>query len=140
MLFVSFLMCTYHSMLKTVLTLGQPYRSVNAFIDDKLKLQIADLLYAVDMQGRTRYLYLLMERQSSLDALMPFRLLKYMTATMDTHLKRTADKILPLVFLMVLYTGVKLYCYSMDILDIFDKFKDMAKSTLLQLCRMINHS
>lgn len=60
------------------LTSIQPQKE--SFIDDKLRVQIADLLYAVHVNGEPGFIYLLIEHQSSPDKLLPFRLLKYMTA------------------------------------------------------------
>ena len=73
-----------------------------SFIDDKLRLQIVDLLYKVKFEGKPGYLYVLMEHASSPDKLLPFRMLKYATSIMDHHLKQTGSKILPLVYPLIL--------------------------------------
>lgn len=49
-----------------------------SFIDDNLKLQIADLLYSVKFNGQPGFLYLLLEHASKPDPLLSFRMLKYM--------------------------------------------------------------
>lgn len=66
-----------------------------SFIDDHLKLQIADLLYDVKFHDQPGFLYILIEHASKADPLLPFRLLKYMVAIMDHHLKTTKEQKLP---------------------------------------------
>src|SRR3990167_10807176 len=60
-----------------------------SFIDDKLKLQITDLLFSAEFNRQPGYLYLLVEHQSTPLKLMAFRILKYMVAIMDQHLNTT---------------------------------------------------
>ena len=98
-----------------------------SFIDDKLNLQIADLLYKVTFDDQSGYLYLLMEHASTPDKLLPFRMLKYTTAIMDHHLKQTGGKKLPVVYPLILYTGSKPYRYSTNIFDLFESDKKYAK-------------
>jgi predicted transposase/invertase (TIGR01784 family) len=99
-----------------------------SFIDDNLKLQIADLLYLVQFNGRPGFLYVLLEHASTDDRFLPFRMHKYVTAIMDHHLKKKDNKTLPLVYPIILYTGKKPYAYSMDLFDLFsEKERDLAK-------------
>ena len=77
----------------------------DSFIDDKLKLQIADMLYSVNFGKQKGYLYVIIEQQSTVDKLMAFRLLKYIVAVMENHIKRTGDKQLPVVYPLVFYSG-----------------------------------
>src|SRR3546814_1560203 len=48
----------------------------DSFIDDKLRLQIADILFSVKFRGELGYLYLLLEHASTPDMMLPFRMLK----------------------------------------------------------------
>lgn len=102
-----------------------------SFIDDHLKLQIADMLFSVNFSGNPGFLYLLVEHASTPNPLLPFRMLKYIIAVMDDHLKRTNTRTLPFVYPLVLYTGKKPYPYSMDFFDLFSSEEKMlAKETL----------
>jgi len=47
----------------------------DSFVDDKLRMQITDLLYATQFGERQGYLYLLVEHTSTVNPLMPFRVL-----------------------------------------------------------------
>ena len=111
-----------------------------SFIDDKLKLQIADLLYSVDFNGEPGFLYILFEHASSPQPLLPFRMLKYMIAIMDSHLnKYKENQTLPLVYPIILYNGEKPYKYSMDFFDLFPpKEKELAKDMLMSPYHLID--
>ncbi|HQS84927.1 MAG TPA: Rpn family recombination-promoting nuclease/putative transposase [Alphaproteobacteria bacterium] len=102
-----------------------------SFIDDHLKLQISDMLFSVNFNENPGFIYLLVEHASTPQPLLPFRMLKYVMAIMEDHLKRTKSRTLPFVFPLVLYTGKKAYPYSMDLFDLFSKEERMlAKETL----------
>lgn len=58
----------------------------SSFVDEHLRGRQADLLFSVGCQGRAAYLYILFEHQSTSDALMAFRLLRYMTRIWDAFL------------------------------------------------------
>lgn len=110
-----------------------------SFIDDNLKLQIADLLYSVKFNGQPGFLYLLIEHASKPDPLLPFRMLKYMVAIMDHHLKAKKGNKLPFIYPMVLYTGEKPYAHSMDLFDLFPpEEKELAKETLTSPYHLID--
>jgi len=112
----------------------------DSFIDDKLRVKVADLLYSVDIEGEPGYLYLLMEHASQPDRLLPYRLLKYMIAVMDNHLIKTKSKTLPVVYPLVLYTGRKSYTYSTDLFELFGTHKQLAQETLYKPYQLIDLS
>jgi len=58
--------------------------------------------------GRCAYLYVLFEFQSTIDRLMPLRILNYMLLLYEDLIKQkevSADELLPPVFPVVVYTG-----------------------------------
>jgi len=57
------------------------------FVDDELDQCESDLLLAVDLTGGELLIYVLVEHQSSVDALMPFRLLRYLSRAWERYLK-----------------------------------------------------
>src|SRR3989338_684642 len=110
-----------------------------SFIGDNLKTQIVDLLYKADFHGRPGFLYLLIEHASKADPLLPFRLLKYIVAIMEHHLKTTETKELPLVYPMILYTGKRPYNHTVDLFDLFSKEdRTIAKKTLFSPYHLID--
>ena len=112
-----------------------------SYIDDNLKLQITDLLYAVNFDGHLGFLYILIEHASKSDSLLPFRMLKYMTAIMEDHLKDSKNRKLPLIYPLIFYTGKKPYAHSMDLFDLFaPEDQELAKETLLRPYHLIDLS
>ncbi|MBL0941156.1 MAG: Rpn family recombination-promoting nuclease/putative transposase [Alphaproteobacteria bacterium] len=99
-----------------------------SFINDKLRLQIADILFSVEFQGEPGYLYLLLEHASSPDKMLPFRMLKYMISILDHHLIKTNTQKLPLIYPLVLYTGKTRFIHSMDLFELFGSQKALAKT------------
>jgi predicted transposase/invertase (TIGR01784 family) len=98
-----------------------------SFINDKLRLQITDLLYSVNIHGEPGYIYLLLEHASKPDRLLPFRMLKYITAVMDNHLIKTGSSTLPVVYPLILYTGKQPFNHSMDLFDLFERNRSTAR-------------
>ncbi len=99
-----------------------------SFIDDKLRLQITDLLYSATFNGREGFLYLLFEHASTPDRFLPFRMHRYVSAIMKDHLKNKENKTLPLVYPMILYSGKKPYKHSMSFFDLFsENDRELAK-------------
>ena len=58
-----------------------------SFVDEALKERHTDLLFSVSISGHTALLYLLLEHQSQADALMPFRMLRYMVRIWEDYLR-----------------------------------------------------
>ncbi len=54
-----------------------------SFIDEELKLQIADLLFSATFNGKSGFLYVLFEHASQSTPLLPFRMHKYTVSVMD---------------------------------------------------------
>lgn len=111
-----------------------------SFIDDDLRLQIADLLYSVPLNGEKGYLYLLMEHTSSPHRLLPLRMLKYVLAVIDHHLKKEKTQKLPLVYPLILYSGKKAYPFSVDFFDLFEDQKKVAQDIFLKPFHLIDLS
>jgi predicted transposase/invertase (TIGR01784 family) len=111
-----------------------------SYIDNHLRAQMVDLLYAVEFNNQPGYLYLLIEHQSTCDELMAFRLIKYMMAIMDEHLKKTKQNILPVVYPMILYSGERKYRCSTDLFDLFGEHKQLARDILWHPFRLVDLS
>ena len=115
--------------IKNILDFSSIEPQKESFVEDSLRLQIADLLYAVRFNETPGFLYVLLEHASTPDKMLPFRMLKYMTKIMDSHLQKTGSKQLPLIYPCVIYTGEKPYKYSMDFFDLFRELKDLANNS-----------
>jgi predicted transposase/invertase (TIGR01784 family) len=113
------------------------------FIDKYLKAHLTDILYKAEIQGRTGYVYLLIEAQSTVDRLMPFRVLQYMVKVMDYHLKEQEaagePPSLPFIYPLVYYTGKSTYTASCDLFDLFAKEEQiLAREHFLKPFKLID--
>lgn len=115
---------------KKVADLSHLKAQKDSFIDDKFQMQIADMLFETKFNGEEGYFYVLLEHQSTPQKLLPLRILKYITAIQENHLKKTKSKVLPFVYPLILYSGATPYTYSMDLYDLYGPNKDLAKKTM----------
>lgn len=51
--------------------------------------------------------------------MMPFRVFKYVFSIMKSHMKKTGEMTLPVIFPAIVYTGDQAYHSSTDLLDLF---------------------
>lgn len=103
----------------------------STYIDKKLKNSISDIVYSVDISDKAGYFYLLIEHQSSVDRLMPFRLLQYCVSLMDNHVRGSKSKTLPIVYPMLYYNGKRPYSGTMDLFELFGKEMSLARRVLV---------
>ena len=90
-----------------------------SFIEEDLRASYSDVLWSLKTRTGKGYIYALIEHQSSPDAHMAFRMMRYAIATMQKHLD-AGHKTLPLVVPMLFYHGAKSpYPYSLCWLDEF---------------------
>lgn len=115
----------------------------NSYVDEKLALSCSDILYQVNIAGNKAFLYLLCEHQSSVDALMPFRIWQYIVNIWSDYLKqipkskRRSTK-LPLVVPMVFYHGHKPYNGSKDIRELIDAPIELIDEILFKSFQLID--
>ena len=97
------------------------------FVDQDLKQYACDALFSMKtVDGEDGYIYCLVEHQSTENAFMAFRMLRYAVAAMQRHFEQ--HKTLPLVIPMLFYHGERSpYPYSMNWLDCFDNPEIAAK-------------
>jgi len=101
----------------------------NSFIDKQLKLSETDvLLSAKTKNGKVCYFYFLIEHTTKPDKMLPFRAVCYMTKVMTEHLKRYNTTTLPIVYPILFYAGNQRYNHSIDVFDLFEENKELAKS------------
>jgi len=82
----------------------------------------------VSLLGEPAYLYFLFEHQSHPQAMMGFRLLKYMLRLWDAILKdNPAMKSLPPIIPMVLYQSKAKWNASLEFIDLFKPVDDRLK-------------
>ncbi|HHX3373406.1 TPA: Rpn family recombination-promoting nuclease/putative transposase [Citrobacter freundii] len=92
----------------------------SSFIEDSLRASYSDVLWSLKTNEGDGYIYVVIEHQSSPDAHMAFRLMRYAMAAMQRHLD-AGHKTLPLVIPMLFYHGaLSPYPFSLCWLDEFD--------------------
>lgn len=75
-----------------------------SFVDEVFQDRHTDLLFSASLTGKSAYLYVLLEHQSTEDALMPFRVLAYMVRIWEAFLKvEPGAKRLPAIVPIVLH-------------------------------------
>ena len=90
-----------------------------SFVEEDLRASYSDVLWSLQTTKGNGYIYALIEHQSSLDAHMAFRLMRYAIAAMQRHLD-AGYKTLPLVVPILFYHGVESpYPFSLSWLDEF---------------------
>lgn len=110
----------------------------HSFIDDVFKATEADVLYTVKLNGDLAYFYLLCENQSTVDATIAFRLWVYMVRIMEMHLKQNPKSPLPIVYPLVLYTGLPPWDAPKDIFSLFSEHAELAKDIFLQPYQLVD--
>lgn len=90
-----------------------------SFIEENLRAYYSDVLWALKTAAGEGYIYVVIKHQSSPDAFMAFRLMRYAIAAMQRHLDN-GHKTLPLVIPILFYHGVATpYPWSLSWLDMF---------------------
>jgi hypothetical protein len=103
------------------LDLGRLARVPASFVDEALKWRYSDLLFTAPLDGRDAFVYLLVEHQSSADALMAFRMLRYVTRIWDHYLRdHPRARRLPVVIPLVVHHGRTRWTSPVRLLDLID--------------------
>ena len=107
-------------------------------INDIRQESEVDVLFKTTVDGREAYLYLLLEHQSTPDAIMPFRMLKYLCNIIDKHLKTHGKDKIPLIYPTVIYHGKRKYPYSTNLADLVDAPKELVDRYFLKPFQLID--
>lgn len=75
----------------------------NSYITNKYEMYQADMVYKI----RGKYVYILIEHQSTVDVNMPYRMLNYYAQVLKESIKTNTINEYPLIIPIVLYTGNK---------------------------------
>ena len=76
-----------------------------SFIDQRLRLNMVDVLAETKFNGIPGYIYVLIEYQSKPDALMSLRVWSYMLNIMQYHATKHRAKQLPIVYPIIFYNA-----------------------------------
>ena len=97
-------------------------KSDKSFVTHAYKSMESDIIYTVNYKGKTAYIYLLIEFQSTIDHFMSLRMLRYILELYDEIIKTTTPKPkkLPAVFPIMLYNGNKRWDAPENISELID--------------------
>ena len=102
-----------------------------SFVSDHYKETESDLIYKVQLRGKTIFIYLLLEFQSTVDPFMALRVLNYLTNFyMDFCSSYEKVKRLPAIFPIVLYNGDKRWDAPTSISDLIEEEPDLGRFSL----------
>lgn len=113
-------------------------QSSNHHLDKTLKENVSDVLYEVKFGNSPGYISILVEHQSTVDRLMPFRILQYCLNIMNDFLKKNPGNQLPLVVPIVFYTGKSPYHATTDIFQLFGEHEYLARNIFLKPFQLID--
>jgi len=113
------------SVLPSALVKAMDFKSLElrpgSFVDETLRERHTDLLYSVQLREREAFLYLLFEHQSTVDGLMPYRLLGYICRVWENWLRDHPDaRRLPAVIPVVLHHSETGWTAATRLLDLID--------------------
>lgn len=117
-----------------------------SFIAENLKKKVSDILFSADFSqgnshgsgGKSGYIYMLLEHQSTVDHWMVFRLFNYMMAIWQRHrTEHHKDKHLPLIYPLIFYNGTRKYTAPKDLWSLF-KDPEIARSFFCEPVNVIN--
>jgi len=102
------------------------------FTDPNLSDKEDDILYRLRYRGKEIYVYILMEHQSSVDYLMPYRILVYMTRIWERYVNNAKDKRkkgfkLPPIIPIVFYDGVRRWTAEIEFEKKVDDYVEFMK-------------
>jgi len=100
-----------------------------SFVKQSLQQAHSDLLFTVRIAGRETLLYLLFEHQTTVDPLMPLRVLAYVLEIVQTHQKQHGLP-LPPVLPFVLHQGPERWTVSTQFADLFELPEELAGALL----------
>ncbi|EDW2281158.1 Rpn family recombination-promoting nuclease/putative transposase [Salmonella enterica subsp. enterica] len=107
------------STLRQICNLNTLRLESGSFIEEDLRPHYSDILWSLETSEGDGYIYVVIEHQSTPDAHMAFRLMRYAMAAMQRHLE-AGHKTLPLVVPMLFYHGNRSpYPFSLCWLDEF---------------------
>jgi predicted transposase/invertase (TIGR01784 family) len=118
--------------------------SETSYVEDYQE-HLSDILYQVNMEEGSGYLYVLIEHISEATGLIPFQVLKYQVSILQQHLsqqlksQRKQEK-LPIVIPVLFYRGKKSpYPHSTDVMDCFCN-PDLAREVFLRPLTLVDLS
>ena len=114
--------------IKSKIDLDSVEAQKDSFVDENFKKLETDILFSANFDGKPGYVYTLVEAQRKPERLMPLRIIKYLIAIIQHHIKENGGEDLPLVYPMILYQGEKPWNHPTNFFELFSSADtDLAK-------------
>jgi hypothetical protein len=99
------------------------------FIDDELRERQCDVLLRTRLDGRTGFVYVLVEHQSTPDPLMAYRVHRYMGRIWERYLREHPKATrLPVILPVVIYQGPRPWAAPVELRDVLDVDPHLAEA------------
>ncbi len=99
-----------------------------AFVENDLSQHYCDIAYSIRLMNKHSSAYILLEHESAVGKLTPFKLSRYQSALMKQHLNQ-GDTLLPVVLPIIFYRGAGSYRGPLRLLECF-RDKTLAQEIL----------
>lgn len=109
-----------------------------SFIDAAYKTTEADLIYRVQSNKNSAYIYLLCEQQTNIDHFITFRLWTYLIRLLENHHKKHPKDDLPLVYPLIVYAGEKVWNAPLEFTELFGEQKELMQEFWLKPCKLVD--
>lgn len=111
------------------LDLDRLTRIPGSFVDTTLQWRHSDLLFTAPLPDHQAFIYVLVEHQSGPDALMPFRMLRYLVRIWDRYLTQHPEATrLPAVIPLVVHHNRRPWTGPTQLPDLFDLDRDTTEA------------
>ena len=125
------------SFIKDRVNLDSVETKKDSFVDENFKKLETDILFSLNFNNEQGYIYTLVEAQKKPDRFMPLRLLKYLIAIMEHHIKNNEDKKLPTIYPLILYQGQALWNHTTNFFELFIE-PDLTKQILTNDLQLVD--
>lgn len=108
-----------------------------SFVDPVGRRGESDLVFKTNINGKSGYIYVLTEHQSTEDTYMPLRFLEYNVRLIRQHLKEKGNVALPVILNICIYNGNKPYKGSNSLLSMFSD-PELARSCMFDRFHLVD--
>ncbi len=99
----------------------------DSFVDEELKQYFTDMLFKINLNGRTAYSYFLFEHKSSADRNISLQLLGYIVKIWKMVCSQSTVEKLPVIIPLVIYHGAKPWNVGLKLSDLLHQVPDAVK-------------
>ena len=108
------------------------------FVREDMRQFYADALFSLPIEGKTAFVYVLIEHTAKPKKWTPLQVFQYMFRILDDYQRKNPkSQFLPLVYPLILYSGKRPYRVSTRLLDLIEGPKSIAEAVFNQPIHLI---